>query len=186
MTKYKTIKITSDSPESLIKKIEKKGISIGSYAKETALKIPKWKEETFDVGIATVKEFGFTECPTTTQLLEKIKSFGYELCPPQTGLYLRLNDYDQEVGWYYVAMEPITGSGGRPIVFIVERLDDGERWLYTYWTDPYAQWNLDYLFVFRLRKSSDLSTSEPLKSDSLTLGHSALCPHCNIEIKLNI
>ena len=176
ITTYKTITLTpKDTPQSLLKKIEEKGMYISSYAKDIATKIPeRTKKETFDIGMTTIAELGFTVYPTTTELFAKIKELGYDLCPPETGLYLRLNNYDQEVGWYYIAMEPIADSDGYPSVFFVERDGDGERWLRTDWTNPGFQWPLGRRIVFRLRKTLELSTSEPQSSvlsplDTLTL-----------------
>lgn len=172
ITHYKTIKITKESSKSLIKNIEKKGIYVSDWSKEIALKIstPK-KEEIIELGMATVQELGFEKNPTTTELFDRIKSLGYELCPPMTGLHLRLNDYDQKVGWYYIAMEPIADSGGRPSVFSVERVVGGGRWLNTPWAYPRAQWSLDNRLVFRLRKETlNLDTRDlERNSDALPL-----------------
>lgn len=173
--KYKTITLTTESPASLIKKIEKKGIYFSSYAKEIAEKIPKrTKKETFDVGIATVAELGFTSYPTTTELFAKIKELGYDLCPPETALYLRLLEEEEKGTYYWIAMNPISDSGGSPNVFDVKRNGDGKRWLDAGWAFPDVQWRLDSRIVFRLRKSSELGTSEPKNStlspsDTLTL-----------------
>lgn len=104
------------------------------------------------LGRAKVKDLGFTEMPTTTELFTRIKEVG-DLCPAETGPHLRRADKDQPKGTaYWVAMEPIAGSGGGPLVFDVYRSGDGMRWLVTDYADPGFRWVLGYEVVFRLSK----------------------------------
>ena len=101
---------------------------------------------------AKVKDLGFTEPPTTTELFTRIKEVG-SLCPAEVGPHIRLADKDQLKGTgYWVAMEPITDSGGFPDVFSVGRDGDGERWLDAGYASPGGRWDLGGGVVFCLSK----------------------------------
>jgi hypothetical protein len=109
--------------------------------------------ETIHLVLLRVRDLGFTSAPTTTELFKRAEELGFELCPAETGPVYRLSHPDQPMNdWFYVGMDPILASVGRPDVFYV---DHGERglWLYDSWTEPDHHWPLDYQFVFRLRKS---------------------------------
>lgn len=161
-TIYKTVSITTKSPNEIIKELKKRGDYVSSYAKDIASKI-KPKEETVNLVMVKLSDW-FTSYPTTTEIFNKAEKKGLELCPPATGLQLRLDLTEQEKGdYFWVGMETITDSGGYPSVFIVERDGGGERWLDTSWARPHDTWRLGYRFVFRLRKDT-------LNSDTGTLG----------------
>lgn len=100
-----------------------------------------------------VRDLGFTEEPTTTELFARAKKCGLDLCLAEVGPHLRLVDKDQPRGtWYWIAMKPITDSDGSLIVFYVRRGGDGGRWLLTNIAHPKYHWLLDYAIVFVLRK----------------------------------
>ncbi|MBI4118922.1 MAG: hypothetical protein HY452_01520, partial [Parcubacteria group bacterium] len=101
---------------------------------------------------ATVKDLGFKKEPTITELFIRIKEVG-DLCPAEVGPHLRLTDTDQpNNSWYWIAMEPITGSGGGPGVFRLKRYGVGERWLGAGYVCPGGRWGLGLTVVFRLSK----------------------------------
>ena len=114
-------------------------------------------------------DLGFTEEPTTTELLDSERLLKWsatnlddgwviELCPVEVGPHLAIQYKDQpkgEVLW--VAMERIPDSVGDPNVFNVERNDDGKLWLNNDWANPDNRWNLDNRIVFRLRNSLHFS-----------------------------
>lgn len=54
--------------------------------------------------------------------------------------------------WFWVGMEPISGSNGYPDVFYVRRDDDGRRWLFAYYASPEDHCSLGGEVVFCLRK----------------------------------
>ena len=108
--------------------------------------------ESLDLVRLRVRDLGFTSPPTTREIFVRAKEFGLELCPPETAVYQRFADKDQPSGWYYIGMEPVTGSDGHPYVFVLER-SDGGLWLSGDWARPDSQWFLDYQVVFRVRKS---------------------------------
>ena len=116
----------------------------------------------------TPADLGFTENPTTTELLDvkrladwsaaNLEGYVLELCPAEVGPHLAIQYKDQpngEILW--VAMERIPDSDGNPYVFDVKRYDDGELWLRRAWTRPDYRWELAYRIVFRLRKVSSAS-----------------------------
>lgn len=116
----------------------------------------------------TLAEMGFTNPATWAQILERVRELG-DVCPPEVGPLMRLADTEQKKGeWYGVAMEPISVSGGYPIVFYVGRDGGGERWLDGDWVDPDYEWTLGGGLLFRLRKSSALEP-KPLHSEPLDL-----------------
>lgn len=100
-----------------------------------------------------VRDLGFTSNPTTKELFARAKKYGLELCPPETGPIYRLSHPDQPMGdWFYVGMEPVTDSVGRPSVFDVNH-DEGGPGLSDRWALPFDLWYLGYSFLFRVGKS---------------------------------
>ena len=110
-------------------------------------------------------DLGFTENPTTTELLDpkrllewstaNLDGYVIELCPAEVGPHLAIQYTDQpkgEVLW--VAMERILDPVGHPSVFGVERSDSGGLWLDGDWVYPGHCWPLGHRLVFRLRKVS--------------------------------
>lgn len=131
------------------------GFFVSDWAKDIMSK-PEFTTLPESTGIqlakVKVKDLGFTEMPTTTELFTRIKEVG-SLCPAEVGPYLRLVDKDQPKGEvYWVAMEPITGSVGSPNVFLVGRDDGGERWLSADYANPVNRWGLEGEIVFCLSK----------------------------------
>lgn len=157
--------------EELEKKIENKkdnegrNYQIYSYAK-SMMKNPDFAKsvkerlknpETLALIRLKVKDLGFTKNPTTIELFARAKELGLELCPAETGPHLRLKyeevfKKEQPLYEYLrIGMEPITASGGFPLVFNVRRNGNG-FWLHSDWARPDLEWLLDHRFVFCLRK----------------------------------
>jgi len=100
-----------------------------------------------------VRDLGFTEPPTTTELFARARKFGLELCPPETALLLRLENNDQPSGWDYVGMESVTDPLDRPGIFRIGRAAyDNTRLLGGHYASPRTLWNLDQQVIFRLCK----------------------------------
>lgn len=166
---WKTIEVGALPPGGLLSELEKEGHYVSSWAKELIEKMPLGKIEKVDVVKMTLAEMGFTKPARWVQILEKVKELGGDFCP-ELGPLLRLADKDQEKGsWYYIAMEPIAGSGGRPFVFYVGRFGGGGRWLHAFWVLPDDEWDLDHEFVFRLRKENSGTENSALDSKTLAL-----------------
>ncbi len=100
-----------------------------------------------------VRDLGFTDpnrLPTTTEVLARAQEFG--LGPAEVGPHLRLTLTDQPNGdVFWIAMKPISDSGGFPRVFCLRR-GGGGRWLDAAYAYPDDQWNLEGEIVFSLRK----------------------------------
>lgn len=141
--------------DKLLEQLENAGCEVSSWVKDIMGKsqfttLPKPTH--IQLAKAKVKDLGFKEEPTTTELFTRIKEVG-DLCPAKVGPHLRLAGQDQPKGTiYWVAMKPITGSDGYPFVFSVRRFVDGRRWLDTYCASPDARWSLELEIVFCLSK----------------------------------
>lgn len=162
---------TKDRKE-LLKAMKEQGINISSYAQEM-IESPDFMpaksglsgikrlfkgerspiSETVDIVRLKVRDFGFTNYPTTTELFAKAEEFGLELCPAEVGPQYRLQQTDQPMNdWFYIGMKPLVASGD-PRVFQLAHLRHG-LWLSRGWARPVNTWSLDDEFVFRFRKNS--------------------------------
>lgn len=162
---------TKDRKE-LLEAMKKQGINISSYAQEM-IESPDFMPtqsglsgiqrlfkgerspitETVDIVRLKVRDFGFTNYPTTTELFAKAEEFGLELCPAEVGPQYRLQQTDQPMGdWFYIGMKPLVASG-HPRVFRLEHNSNG-LWLNLSWASPDYHWPLALEFVFRFRKNS--------------------------------
>lgn len=155
---WKTLSIGGATKDELLKRLEMKRISVSVWARDTIRK-PTFttSAESCEVSFVKLKvrDLGFTEMPTARELFdeERLARFGLELCELEDGLYLRLAEMDQPRGtWYWVAMSPITASGGSPHVFVVGRNSDGKQWLDAGIANPDSHGSLDLEIVFRFRK----------------------------------
>ena len=180
------LEIGTRTPSQLVKEMEEKGMKVSDYAKEMIKKIKEPKKETVELAVVKVRDLGFTEMQTTTELFERAKERGYELCHPIIGLELRLAYEDQPMNdWLYVGMKPISVSGGSPGVFSVDPDGDG-LWLSGRWTWPGGQWNLGSALVFRVRKSDSLPLgrldSLIQKSEDMTRELKDIRSHFNLSI----
>lgn len=167
---WKTIEVGGLPAGGLLSELEKENCYVSSYAKDLINKMPLGKIEKIDLCKMTPAEMGFTAPATWVQILEKIKELGGDICPPEVGPLFGLEDTKQENGsWYYIAMEPITGSGGGPLVFCVMRDVGGKRWLGAVWVNPGLEWSLGLEIVFRLRKRTQSSDTETSALSNLDL-----------------
>ncbi|MFA6228216.1 MAG: hypothetical protein WC668_03445 [Patescibacteria group bacterium] len=139
--KQKTIELGTGlkTKDDFIKAIEKKGGQTSDWAKDIMGK-PEFavaKKETKEkLIILAVADLGFKGGAKLKDIYEQAKKLGLEFCPPETGPQLRLQYTDQPLGeWILIGMEPISGSGGDPSVFDVER-SGGEPWLGAYCGGP--------------------------------------------------
>lgn len=171
ITRDEVVIDTKDRKE-LLEAMKKQGINISSYAQEM-IESPDFMPtqsglnsikrlfkgerspitETVDIVRLKVRDFGFTNYPTTTELFAKAEEFGLELCPAEVGPQYRLQQTDQPMGdWFYIGMKPLVASGD-PGVFKLGRHSHG-LWLSDDWAKPDDSWFLDDEFVFRFRKNS--------------------------------
>lgn len=158
---WKTVETGALPKQELLRQCEEVGY-VSSLAKELIEKMPEEGLEKISLVKMTLAEMGFTKPAKWHEILARVRELG-DVCPPEVGPLLRIDDTKQPKGsWYYIAMEPITGSDGRPLVFCVMRYGDGESWLRADWVRPDHEWYLDGEVVFRLRKEhSDTQNSSP-------------------------
>lgn len=172
ITRDEVVIDTKDRKE-LLEAMKKQGINISSYAQEM-IESPDFMPtqsglnsikrlfkgerspitETVDIVRLKVRDFGFTNYPTTTELFAKAEEFGLELCPAEVGPQYRLQQTDQPMdNWFYIGMKPLVASGD-PLGFELAHRSRG-LWLGDLsWAGPDGRWNLDHEFVFRFRKNS--------------------------------
>ncbi len=142
---WRTLTIGGVSKDELTTRLGN-GFFVSEWAKDIMSK-PEFvtAPEPYEIQLARVKvkDFGFKEMPTTTELFTRIKEVG-GLCPAEVGPHLRLADKDQLEGErYWIAMKPITDSDGNPNVFRVDRGGGGEPWLSADCASPGSYWNLE-------------------------------------------
>lgn len=79
----------------------------------------------------SASDLGFKTNTRYWEIYTKAKEFGLEICPAKTGPELRLQYKDQpKYEWLHIAMEPIVGSCGFPLIFMVGHSDWGDNNLY--------------------------------------------------------
>ncbi len=152
---YLDIEVGGKSKDQFLREFKSADMFVSDYAQDIMGK-PAWKpgvKERVKFARVLVSDLGFTKRPTTAQIWARISELGHSLCEPGDGPAIRLALKDQPRGdAFWVAMEQITDSDGRPHVFYVERDDVGKAWLFTGWTDSDGGWRLVREVVFRLRK----------------------------------
>lgn len=155
---YKTLRVGGIPVQELLKLLANEDFFVSDWAKNLMGR-PAFKTsaEPHEVSFVRIKvaDLGFTEAPTTAQLLEGDRLAGRNLglCEPEDGPHLRRALKDQPRGdWFWVGMKPITDSVVCPGVFRVERSADGEQWLSANFAFPSIRWLLVREILFRLRK----------------------------------
>ena len=177
--RLESLEIGGMTADALERALEDAGIKTNTYSKSMLRnkkqfmdpvnkrhKERRGKTETLDLVHLRLRDLGFTSMPTTRELLGefdaegnltkkgRIHELGFELCPPETGPYQRLADTDQPLGnWYYIGMQPVADSDGRPSVFGCQQGEGGAR-LFNLWADPDYRWYLGFEFILRRRKSA--------------------------------
>ena len=162
------IQIGGVPKDDLIEQVKAAHRELGSYA--TSMMNHKLfttldQQETITLIDLCPADLGFTENPTTDELLDEkrltqwsaanLDGYAIELCPAEVGPHFAVQYKGQpkgEVLW--IAMERIPDSDGRPSVFDVKRRDGGALWLHDGWARPGARWKLGGRILFRLRKVS--------------------------------
>ncbi len=146
------IQIGGKTKEELQTELEEKNINLSEWAKDllnskdfTTSKVI----EGTDLVRLSVNDLGFPQGATTKEIYQRAKEYGLELCPAEVGPHLRLQYRISD--WTLIAMKQITGRGGYPSVFYMDRGAVG-LWLSTSDARPSRGWSSDGWFVFRLRK----------------------------------
>jgi len=154
---WKTIKLGTGlkTADEFREALKSNGFRIGSWGNNILSK-PAFKaatEETeVDLVNVSVAELGFKDGATRKDIYERAIDLGLQLCPNEVGPQLRLQYKDQPKGeWLRIAMEPITDSSGRLLVFNVVR-NDGGLWLDGDDGHPDYFWYGNDRWVFARRK----------------------------------
>lgn len=150
---WRTLAIGGLAKNDLFVKLAKAGRNVSNWAdsimnKAAFVTSPESCEVSFVR--ATVKDLGFTQIPTTTEIIARVKEVG-QLCRPEDGPWLALQNLERG-DWLWLVMEPIVASYGSSHVFRVGRDDDGDRWLSAFCVYSDGWWSLDGQLVFRARK----------------------------------
>lgn len=147
----------SDTADGLVSSIEDVGMRVSDWAKDI-MRTQKFAEalradaKPVDLVLLEVSDLGYAKGGTTKQIFGRGNELGLDLCDSRVGPYQRMADRDQEMNtWYWIAMDPMTGSGGDPHVFGLER-SEGGIWLDGAWMGPGHRWHPGRRVVFSLRK----------------------------------
>ncbi|HXK39772.1 MAG TPA: hypothetical protein VJ837_02990 [Candidatus Paceibacterota bacterium] len=136
-----------------ITQLEAADVDVGTYAK-SVMRHPSYKpgeRRTIALARCRVSDLGFTEAPTTPELLARVAQVA-AVCPPEAAAHLRQALPEQPKGdWFSVMMEPIPDSDGRLFVLRVGRDDDGALYLHARYADPGRRWGLGREVVVALR-----------------------------------
>jgi hypothetical protein len=139
--------------EQWIRRTEKKGNSIGDYARQL-LRSPDFKPTTGVVyTVKVLKGELFSDSDRITKNIRaKAKEFKLLDLSAEAACLIRENFTDEELEamglWWIVVMhEPIKDSGGDLKLLVVSRDDDG-RWLNGCYDSPGTRWNRDNGFAF--------------------------------------
>ena len=109
----------------------------------------------------TVRDLGFPQGTTTTDIYARAAALGLGLCPLELGPHLRLQYLDQPEGYWgqpirkhqapsgsiTIASEPLTPDDDVPKGFYVRRIK-GELWLRGYRAGPDHVWEADDHLLF--------------------------------------
>lgn len=155
---WRTIKLGTPglkTAEDFRRAIKDNGMKIGDWANDI-LGQPGFtvadEETEIDLVCLTVAELGFKDGARRDKIYTEAQKFGLQLCPAEVGPQLRLQYKDQSSGeWIFVAMDPITASGGGLRVFRVGR-DGRGLWLDGDYGNPGSFWGGGDRWVFARRK----------------------------------
>lgn len=135
-----------------------KGCKISDWSADVMTKpqfVLSQEEQDIKWVAVSARQLGFKKSATRVAIIDRAeKDFGLDRCQPEDGVYIRLGHLNQPNGeWRLLAMDPITDSdGGLSIVFVVGR-DGRGLWLDTHYGSAGNQWNPDFVWLFRRRKS---------------------------------
>ena len=168
---YLECEVGGKSAVELLQELDAAGMYVDFIAREILESCDLLSEERKIVkfGKATLRELGFTQLPSTEQIIGRILEIGYSLCLPGDAPALRLTLRGNEEFRFSIAMETIRNKGfGAPRRLSVKTHTDGrsnwlcassegdgimtERcWMGIKSLDPSAQ-GLDHEVVFRLSR----------------------------------
>lgn len=139
-----------------LKSLKQRGFKVGKWA-EDVMKQNDFKnsvsnkEDEFELCPATVKELTGNDVATLRDILAAVIKKGYDKCMPEDGP--RLREAYSGTDTLFLAMDPIRGSDGDPLIFYVDGNDD-DLWLAADDRNLDYEWSGGDRFVFRRRKTS--------------------------------
>jgi hypothetical protein len=142
----------------------KKFSYVSDWAKDLLNTIPEDIEldTTHKFKIMTLEELGFPNGAITKEFLNEdfLKTKGLALCNPEDVFLIEPKE------WCFVAMKPVTGRNGYPIVFDLDS-DAARLLLHGSSAGPDRRWGSDRQFIFLA--STSTSETQNLPSDTLNL-----------------
>ncbi|MCM3359864.1 helicase [Psychrobacillus sp. MER TA 171] len=159
----RTLEIGGLTKFQLIQKLENHSIRLNEYA-EKLLSADKFSPSKNKYSVTTVtltvRELGFREGATMSQIFKRASEVGLNLCPLEVGPYLRLELLDQPEGntkiqvpqqapsgSITVASEIVSEDDNFPKGFYLRNID-GVLWLRGYIADDLHVWNSEHHFIF--------------------------------------
>lgn len=115
------------------------------------------KKKKVELVNVSLNELGFENGAACADIFRRAQELGLDLCPAEVGPQLRLQYKDQPKNeWLLIAMEPLHDSSDNLNVFVVERCEDGDRWLDS--GNSFFVWDSDERIVFLRHKKVNLRT----------------------------
>jgi len=97
----------------------------------------------------SAEELGLKSSAKTREIYARAFEFGLELCPSEAGPQLMLQYMNQPKGELVgIAMKPVVYID-TPLLFSVERTNNGERWLRAAFGDPNTGWSPGRRWIFQ-------------------------------------
>ncbi|MER2008033.1 MAG: helicase [Psychrobacillus sp.] len=159
----RTLEIGGLTKFQLIQKLENHSIRLNEYAEKLLSDdkfIPSKNKYSVTTVTLTVRELGFREGATMSQIFKRASEVGLNLCPLEVGPYLRLELLDQPEGntkiqvpqqapsgSITVASEIVSEDDNFPKGFYLRNID-GVLWLRGYIADDLHVWNSEDHFIF--------------------------------------
>jgi hypothetical protein len=124
------------------------GIKISKSADKLLGNVSFKKDESrLDLVFVTVADLGLSNRATTIDIYGAASRQGFSLCHPEVAPQIRLQCPDLRK-WMLIAMQPMTDSKGRPVIFFLPTWADEGVCLSTSYGDLEHRWDHDRMWVF--------------------------------------
>ena len=118
------VDIDTKNGKELLEALEKQGINVSLFARgmiESSDFMPAQITEIVDIVRLKVRDLGFTNFPTTTEVFEKATELGLELCPAEVGPQYRLQQTNQPMDDWFSNGVPVLGNDHKTAINIPTR-----------------------------------------------------------------
>lgn len=146
---YMELKVGGIDPIQHLNRLEEKGVRFDLTAREAQCHRSNkpGPKRVIVLGCCEVRDLGFAEPPTTTELLAVAEKFG-TLCPSETTMHLEEALITRDVEeCASVLMNPIPDRHDTPQMFTVRRTSDGVCRVSGRYAHPNHRWLLHYRVV---------------------------------------